>query len=42
VPAYTQVNVGIKRDFLLPNDPKPMTIRFDVVNAWPAPRSCGG
>jgi outer membrane receptor protein involved in Fe transport len=34
VPAYTQVNVGIKRDFLLPNDPKPMTVRFDVVNLF--------
>jgi outer membrane receptor protein involved in Fe transport len=34
VPAYTQVNVGIRREFLLPNDPKPMTIRFDVVNLF--------
>jgi outer membrane receptor protein involved in Fe transport len=34
VPSYTQVNIGIKRDFLLPNDPKPMTIRFDVVNLF--------
>jgi outer membrane receptor protein involved in Fe transport len=34
VPAYTQVNVGIKREFLLPNDPKPVTIRFDVVNLF--------
>jgi outer membrane receptor protein involved in Fe transport len=34
VPAYTQFNVGIKREFLLPNDPKPMTIRFDVVNLF--------
>jgi outer membrane receptor protein involved in Fe transport len=34
VPAYTQVNVGIKREFLLPNDPKPMTIRFDVLNLF--------
>ena len=34
VPAYTQVNVGIKREFLLPNDPRPMTIRFDVVNLF--------
>ena len=31
---YTQVNIGIKREFLLPNDPKPMTIRFDVVNLF--------
>jgi len=34
VPPYTQVNVGIKREFLLPDDPKPMTIRFDVVNLF--------
>lgn len=34
VPAYTQVNLGIKREFLLPNDPKPMTVRFDVVNVF--------
>lgn len=34
VPAYTQVNVGIKREFLLPNDPLPMTVRFDVVNVF--------
>jgi outer membrane receptor protein involved in Fe transport len=34
VPSYTQVNIGIKRQFLLPNDPKPMTVRFDVVNVF--------
>jgi outer membrane receptor protein involved in Fe transport len=34
VPGYTQFNVGIQREFLLPNDPKPMTIRFDVVNLF--------
>ncbi len=34
VPAYTQVNVGIKREFLLPNDPMPMAVRFDVVNVF--------
>jgi outer membrane receptor protein involved in Fe transport len=34
VPSYTQFNIGIKREFLLPNDPKPMTIRFDVVNLF--------
>jgi outer membrane receptor protein involved in Fe transport len=34
VPSYTQFNLGIKREFLLPNDPKPMTIRFDVVNLF--------
>jgi len=32
VPAYEQVNVGVAREFLLPNDAKPMTVRFDVVN----------
>src|SRR5262249_32612054 len=32
VPAYAQVNVGIKRDFYLPYDPLPLTLRFDVVN----------
>jgi hypothetical protein len=31
-PFYTQVNVGIAREFLLPDDPKPMTVRFDVVS----------
>jgi outer membrane receptor protein involved in Fe transport len=34
VPSYTQVNIGIQREFLLPNDPLPMTIRFDVVNLF--------
>ena len=34
VPPYTQVNVGIKREFLLPNDPLTMTVRFDVVNLF--------
>ena len=34
VPAYTQVNLGIKREFLLANDPKPVTLRFDVVNLF--------
>jgi outer membrane receptor protein involved in Fe transport len=32
VPAYAQVNVGVKREFYLPNDSLPMTVRFDVVN----------
>ncbi len=32
VPPYTQFNVGIAREFLLPNDPKPMTVRFDIIN----------
>ena len=34
VPSYTQANIGIKREFFLPNDPKPMTIRFDIVNLF--------
>jgi outer membrane receptor protein involved in Fe transport len=34
LPPYTQFNLGIAREFLLPNDPKPMTIRLDVVNAF--------
>jgi outer membrane receptor protein involved in Fe transport len=33
-PAYAQFNVGAAREFLLPNDPKPMTVRFDVVNVF--------
>jgi len=28
------INVGIAREFLLPNDPKPMTVRFDVINLF--------
>jgi opacity protein-like surface antigen len=34
VPAYTQFNVGIAREFLLPNDPNPMTLRFDIINLF--------
>jgi TonB dependent receptor-like, beta-barrel len=34
VPPYTQFNVGIARSFLLPNDPKPLTVRLDVVNLF--------
>jgi TonB dependent receptor-like, beta-barrel len=34
VPPYTQFNVGIAREFLLPDDPKPMTVRFDIVNLF--------
>jgi hypothetical protein len=33
-PFYTQVNVGIAREFLLPDDPKPVTVRFDIVNLF--------
>jgi hypothetical protein len=31
---YAQFNAGIAREFLLPNDPKPWTVRFDVVNLF--------
>ena len=34
VAPYAQFNVGIAREFLLPDDPKPMTLRFDVVNLF--------
>jgi hypothetical protein len=34
VPPYTRFNVGVAREFLLPDDPKPMTVRFDVVNLF--------
>ena len=34
VPPYTQFNIGIARDFLLAGDPKPMTVRFDVINLF--------
>jgi outer membrane receptor protein involved in Fe transport len=32
VAPYTQFNVGVAREFLWPLDPKPMTVRFDIVN----------
>ena len=34
VPQYAQFNVGIAREFLLPNDPKPMTVRLDIINLF--------
>jgi TonB dependent receptor len=34
VAPYTQFNVGVAREFLLPDDPKPMTVRFDIVNLF--------
>ncbi len=34
VPSYTQFNVGIAREFLLPDDPKPMTVRLDIINLF--------
>ena len=33
-PPYAQFNAGIAREFLLPNDPKPVTVRFDVINVF--------
>ena len=32
VPPYAQFNVGISHEFEMPNDGKPLTVRFDVVN----------
>jgi outer membrane receptor protein involved in Fe transport len=32
VAPYTQINVGVAREFKLPGDDKPVTLRFDVVN----------
>ena len=34
VPAYTQVNFGISHEFKWAPDEKPLTVRFDVVNAF--------
>ena len=34
VPAYTQVNLGFAREIQLGADPRPLTIRFDIVNAF--------
>lgn len=34
VAPYTQFNVGLAREFLWPFDPKPMTVRFDVINLF--------
>jgi outer membrane receptor protein involved in Fe transport len=31
---YSQFNVGLAREFFLPGDAKPMTVRFDVVNLF--------
>jgi outer membrane receptor protein involved in Fe transport len=33
-PPYAQFNTSIAREFLLPDDPKPVTVRFDVVNVF--------
>jgi outer membrane receptor protein involved in Fe transport len=34
VPSYTQVNVGLSHEYLLPGWTKPTTVRFDVVNVF--------
>ena len=33
VPGYTQFNLGLSHEFILP-DWKPLTVRFDVVNLF--------
>jgi outer membrane receptor protein involved in Fe transport len=33
-PPYVQFNTSIQRDFMIPDDPKPLTVRFDVVNVF--------
>jgi hypothetical protein len=34
VPAYTQVNLGVSHEYLMPGWTKPTTVRFDVVNVF--------
>ncbi len=34
VPAYTQVNLGLSREFTLPGFSKPATLRFDILNLF--------
>ncbi|MBR1218192.1 TonB-dependent receptor [Bradyrhizobium sp. U87765 SZCCT0131] len=34
LPFYSQVNLGVSREFMTPAFPKPMTVRFDVVNLF--------
>ena len=34
LPSYTQVNLGLSREYLLPGWTKPTTLRFDVVNVF--------
>ena len=34
VPSYTQVNLGLSREYLFPGWTKPTTFRFDVVNVF--------
>ena len=33
-PPYAQFNAGIAREFMLPDDPRPMTVRFDIINVF--------
>jgi outer membrane receptor protein involved in Fe transport len=33
-PPYTQFNIGVAREFLLFDDPRPMTVRFDIINLF--------
>jgi outer membrane receptor protein involved in Fe transport len=34
VPSYTQVNVGVSHEYLIPGWSKPTTFRFDIVNLF--------
>jgi outer membrane receptor protein involved in Fe transport len=34
VPAYTQVNLGVSHEYLMPGWTKPTTLRFDIVNLF--------
>ncbi len=34
VSPYAQVNAGVAREFFLPNDAKPTTLRFDIINLF--------
>jgi len=34
VPPYAVVNAGILHEFKLQGDPKPVTVRFDIVNLF--------
>ena len=34
VAPYTQFNIGLAREVLWPLDPKPMTVRLDVINLF--------
>ena len=34
VTPYSQFNVGVAREFLLPDDPKLITVRFDIISLF--------